>query len=238
MPLSSSKFRVVPGVLFVSLALGCQGPQVAGAPGVAGKDAIQLVGQPYALTHKGARSDSKKASDGVSGAGGDISGLLCGSDLMMQVAHKGDHVRVYGFIDNQWNAEMRIQETDGYLTLTGSMANYGYELRLFGDRLVGAVGRCRVDLRQDPQNADRLTQDWNVQGVHRTTSLRGVDALWALPAAEQAVLLPMLVQCLFGQFFSNNLNTSPEVAVGGPGGAQPRGTISWSGSSALSYCGG
>lgn len=236
MPLPMSTFRGLPELLGAWLLLsGCQGPQVSGQPGTAGRGG-ELVGQPYAISHKDAQVHASKASDGTTGSGGEIAGLICGSDLMMQVSHKGDHVLASGFIDSQWNAQMQIRETDGYLTLVGSFANQYYKLQLFGNRLLGTVGRCKVDLRQDPADEDRLVQNWSVRGQPRSMSLRGVNALWSLPPAEQAVLLPILVECLWGQFYQNNMNTSPEVKVGGAMGALPRGTINWSSLSAMQLC--
>lgn len=200
---------------------------------------LKFTGQPYSIQHIDAYPGTVGPSSGLNAEGGRITGVICGSDVEYSVQHAGDRIKLNGIVDNQHNAHLEITETSGFHTITGSVAYREINVQLFGDRLRGFIGRCPFDLTQE---GDALVQTQYNQtvaaGNEMHLRINGVDALWKLPAADQAALLPMVVQCLQQKMFENmGHENPPAMGFGGAVGAVPPNTLRF-GSTDNRSCGG
>ncbi len=178
-------------------------------------------------------------SSGVKEQGGRITGMICGSDVDVTVTHAGDHVELYGVVENQHTTTLQIAETHGFHTITGSVAYREIQIQLFGDRLRGFIGRCPFDMTQEGDALVQTTYNQTVaQGNEMHLRINGLEALWKLPAADQAALLPMVVQCLQQKMFENmGHENPPAMGFGGPVSAVPTNTLRF-GSTGYRTCGG
>lgn len=216
--------RLGPSILPFCLVLSagaCLGPvMINGKP--TPRLNVQYTGQPYAVRHLNAHPEPGGASSGVKEQGGRITGVICGSDVDLNVTHAGDHVELYGLVENQHQTTLQIAQTSGFHTITGSIAFREVKLELYGDRLRGFVGRCPVDMQQD---GDALVDTVVSSGQQMQRRLSGLDALWKLPAAPQALILPMVVSCLVEKTFENLGRDTPVLGFGGALSSQPPGTL-------------
>lgn len=210
------------GAVVVLWVAGCVGPvMIDGKP--TPRIRSEYTGQPYVLRHIDAHPRPGGPSSGVKEYGGRINGLVCGSDVDVTVTHAGNHTELYGVVENQHMTTLQIAETQGFHTITGSIAYREVKLELYGDRVRGYVGRCPVDM---VANGDALEQTVVSFGSPMLLRLRGLDALWRLPPAAQAIALPMVVQCMIEKTFENlGRRDPPMLGFGGPAGAQPPGTL-------------
>lgn len=183
---------------------------------------LEYQGQPYALRHLNAHPQPGGASSGVKEQGGRITGVICGSDVDLNVTHAGDHVELYGVVENQHQATLQIAQTQGFHTITGSIAFREVRLELYGDRLRGFIGRCPVEMVQE---GDALVDTVVSNGQPMRRQLTGLDTLWKLPAAPQALILPMVVSCLVEKTFENLGRDTPPLGFGGAMSSQPLGTL-------------
>ena len=204
--------------LFVS---GCLGPVLINGTPTPRKN-LEYGGQPYAVRHLNAHPQPGGPSSGVKEQGGRITGMICGSDVDVTVKHAGDHVEIYGVVENQHTTTLQIAETEGFHTITGSLAFREVKLQLFGDRLRGFVGRCPIDMKQE---GDALVETVVSSGQPMRLQLNGLSTLWQLPPAPQAILLPMVVSCLIEKTFENLGRNPPALGFGGPISAQPPNTL-------------
>lgn len=186
-----------------------------------------FVGQPFHVTHTGAHPRPGSPSSGVKGDGGEIAGLVCGASVNLSVTHARDHVSLSGMIDGQHLMELEIREVNGYHRITGNMAYHTVDLGLFGDRLMGWVGHCKVDMRPEDTAANQFVQFVNIRGNQHKLALDGINELWAMPAADQAATLPLLLHCQISQMFNFFGSAPPAVGYGGKEGALPAGTMSF-----------
>ncbi len=215
--------------------LGCAlGPVVIDGKPVARVNHV-FVGQPFHVTHKEAHPRPGGPSAGTQGAGGDISGNVCGMSVNLSVEHRRDHVVISGFLDGQAPMDVTIREVNGYHRIKGGMGYHNVDLSLFGNRLIGWIGHCKVDMSTGPDpQANHLVQMVNIQGTPRALILSGVNALWAMPAADQAATLPLLLQCQLSQMWNHFGADPPAIGFGGKESAVPIGTMSLS--SRNSFC--
>jgi hypothetical protein len=210
--------------LLAGLGLGlsaCLGPvMVNGKP--TPRQNLEYTGQPYALRHLSAHPQPGGPSSGTQEQGGRITGMICGSDVDVTVKHAGQKVELYGVVENQHITTLEIAETEGFHTIRGAIAYREVKLQLFGDRLRGFIGRCPVDMKQD---GDALVETVVSGGQPMRLQLNGLAALWQLPAAPQAIILPMVVSCLLEKTFENLGRNPPALGFGGPVSAQPANTL-------------
>lgn len=232
------------GILGAGLALGvwsCAAP--LGPVSIDGKlvprQQLRFTGQPYAIQHIDAYPATVGPSSGLTAAGGRITGVICGSDVEYSVEHVGDRIKLNGFVDNQYNSHLEIAETNGFHTISGSVAYREIAIQLFGDRLRGYIGRCPFDMTQEGDAFVQTTYNQTVaEGNEMHLRINGLDALWKLPPADQAALLPMVIQCLQQKMFENmGHENPPAMGFGGPAGAVPRNTLQFGNSNGRT-CGG
>lgn len=145
---------------------------------------LRFTGQPYELAHYRAHPLPGGPSDGLIADGGWIGGQVCRDNVLYFVEHHGEHVFLEGFVGGRGGSWLVVRDIDGGraikgrsadLTVTsaairGTYADHPVELSRQGKRLVGHLGEHKM-------------------------VVRGIDALWTMPAADQAVLLDELMRC-------------------------------------------
>lgn len=194
----------------------------------------EFVGQPYSIRHRDAHPRPGGASSGLRGPGGTITGVLCGAGVVFEVEHAGDHVQLTGFIDTEPGAgigvQMTVKDVSGQRVILGQLGTRVIDLRLRPNQIVGGVGSGGtalegLDLRQE---GDELKGEVHLRRNEAQTihiRLTGRDALWALPPADQAIVVPMLLACLQADPGYQRGNDPQVMGFGGAAGAMPPGTL-------------
>ncbi|MSP59481.1 MAG: hypothetical protein EXR72_03905 [Myxococcales bacterium] len=183
---------------------------------------LDLTGEAFVVHHKRAHPRPGGPSGGVTGPGGDMVGQICGMQVDYEARHEGDHVQLIGAVDGSHPSSLAVRDQGGAREITGNIGGLGVELKLTSDGLSGHVG-LRVLLAS--QQGGDLVGDLRVQGWYDSEGkpgitrviLRGRDALWSMPAADQAAILPNLLTCQMsaGQRVGASLDEL-EVAFGVP----------------------
>jgi hypothetical protein len=186
---------------------------------------LALSGQPYMVHHSDAYPRPGRPSGGVRANGGRISGVVCGESIEFHVDHAGDRVHVRGFLGHEYQAELDIADPDGFTTISGNLAYREVRLNLFANRLRGVIGRCSFDLRQD---GDALVQDILAWGYPMHIQLNGLTALFQLPPADQAAILPLVLECLRKKTYENwGRAVPPQMGFGGEATSVPLNTLTF-----------
>lgn len=187
----------------------------------------EYVGQPYSIRHYDAYPKSVDPSGGLSAPGGTIAGTVCGADIQYQITHKGDHVLVSGFVNNQSSVNLLIREANHVRRITGGMGHLSVDLLLGEDGVAGSVGPCTYHMGAAPDSGGTLSEQIRAQGYDVTIRIAGYPELLRLPAADQAALLPLVLRCSTAKVFENIGHDPPTLAFGGQLGAQPPNTINF-----------
>lgn len=207
---------------FVGLVLvvaGCAGvPKTAIVDGKeVARPRLEFGGQPYSVHHEGAHPRPGGPSSGLVDSGGAIRGRVCGMLVDFDVAHKGDHVQLVGSLDNRIPAAIDVSEQDGTRRFTGNLGGLAIDFTLSPSEMQGHVG-IRVFLLEPGGDGYhgymRIPGTLDINGGKQRVGVmvHGREALWAMPAADQAAVLPALMTCGGGQF---RVIDSLEVGVGG-----------------------
>lgn len=233
--------KIRPVVLAAALVL----PACSHAPAtvlVDGKQVPRLtqeyVGQPYTVRHRGAHPRPGGASAGLRGPGGRISGIVCGADVSFEVEHQGDHIQLTGFADpgaagqEAVDSHLRVEDRDGRRLIQGQIGTRTVDVSLLSNAILGVAGISNAV--QDPfhlvQRGDELVGDLRLrihQGQVVHVRLTGRDALWALPAADQAVVLPLILMCVQADRGLERMLDPAPLGFGGTAGSLPRGTLTF-----------
>jgi hypothetical protein len=193
--------------LLLTLASGCATtPKTAVVDGrEVPRLALQFDGQPYTVKHEGAHPKPGGPSDGLKDAGGSIRGRICGMEVDFDVAHKGDHVQLVGTIDGRMPATIDVSEHNGVRRFSGSLGILAVDFTLEPSQIQGHVG-IRVFALEPQEDVYagfmRIPDTLDIDGAKQRTGfvLRGREALWAMPAADQAAVLPAIMTCDGMQF--------------------------------------
>jgi hypothetical protein len=186
---------------------------------------LEFSGQPYAIHHYDAYPRPGRPSGGLKAEGGRITGVVCGAAIEFHVNHAGDRVSVSGFTDNEYQTELEIADSNGYTTIIGNLAYREVRLNLFANRLEGVIGRCSYNLRQD---GDALVQDFRASSYPMHLQINGLDALWQMPPADQAAILPLVLQCLSKKRNENWAHSQPpQMGFGGKETSVPMDTLTF-----------
>jgi hypothetical protein len=197
----------------------------------------EFSGQPYKLRHLDAHPNPGSPSSGVEGRGGSITGVVCGADVQYQVTHRGDHVRVSGFVDNQYPVSLMMREANQIRRIQGHLGNFAVDVLVVDDLLAGAVGRCRYELHPDDDSVDAFSQRWRSEGYTVKMRLDGRKALGQMPPADQAALVPLMLYCATAKMLENSGHDPPPMGFGGELSLQPAHTINFGPQGGL-ICGG
>jgi hypothetical protein len=206
--------------------LGCGGPGRVVIDGrQVSRQQLQFTGWPYGLRHRDAHpGGAAGASTGLRGDGGTITGRVCGVDVLYQVEHRGEAVQLVGTLDNEFPAQLRVDDRDGSAHITGALATKVVDLRVGGDGLVGYVGRFPFRL---PRQGDSLHESvmLNNSGVVRRYGIGGFSELLRMPPAAQAALLPLFLDCLLESVWRRDNEIEAVFRFGGPEGSLPPSTL-------------
>jgi hypothetical protein len=185
--------------------------------------ALELNGQPFTVRHEGAHPRPGGPSSGLNDNGGSIRGRVCGMLVDLDVSHKGDHVQLVGSLDNRMPAAIDVSEQNGQRHFTGNLGGLGVDFVLDATMMQGHVG-IRVFALEAAGDAYqgfmRIPGTLDVDGGKQRTGalVRGKDALWAMPPADQAAVLPALMTCGGMQFQHGD---ALSVGVGGEATDRP-----------------
>ena len=161
---------------------------------------LDFTGQPYQIRHDGAHPRPGEPSGGLRDSGGRIHGNVCGMFVDFDVAHKGDHVQLVGSIDNRMDAAIDVADERGFRHFTGHLGGLAVDFIAGKGGMQGHVGIrvFAVDVVNGDYRGDmRIPGMFDPGGGKQTigVTLHGREALWAMPAADQAAVLPALLTC-------------------------------------------
>lgn len=186
-------------ILCVLLGAGCA---------TSGQPAARFTGEPFDLQARGGR----------------LAGQVCGMDLTLDVARRGDDaVELTGFADGRFPIHLAVQARGGTRAITGALGTQAgdaaVDLRLGAGGLEGRVGFRHFTLRPD---GDTLSGTMLIAGAIDPSDavLEGRAQLDAMPLDAQAALVPALLSCNV-QPVGRWGRSSLLVRVGGPAGALP-----------------
>jgi hypothetical protein len=177
---------------------------------------LEFGGQPYAVRFTAAHPRPGGASSGLRDYGGRITGNVCGLDVAYEVQHEGDHLRLSGFVDDQSLAStLLVTDMNGVSRdIRGNLAANGASvtLDLRYNSIRGNVGLRAFELgREGDHYVGALSVGQSLKALAR---VNGADALWQLPPAVQAVVLPALLTC-GGDELEGQLRGALVVGFGG-----------------------
>ena len=175
----------------------------------------------YGITHYRAYPEQRGPSAGLRSYGGRITGFACGADLQYESAYHGRELRLLGYVQPQVGpightsmqqpAHMQVRDeaegTAGRRHFTGSVGDDIGGLFIAHDRpskvidfalsregLSGQIASRRFDLHY----VDEETLAGTVviaNAPPQPFELRGLSAVWAMPPADQAAILPFMLSC-------------------------------------------
>ncbi len=162
---------------------------------------LAFAGQPYQVKHEGAHPAPGKPSGGLRDAGGRIHGHVCGMFIDFDVTHKGDHVQLVGSIDNRTDAAVDVADENGMRHFTGHLGGLAVDFIAGSGGMQGHVG-IRV-FAVEANAAGGYSGDMRIPGMFDPgggkqsigVTIAGREALWAMPAADQAAILPAILTC-------------------------------------------
>jgi hypothetical protein len=171
----------------------------------------------YAVTHYHAYPEQRGASSGLHSYGGRIAGFACGADFAYESEYYGRELRVTGFVQPAYQAvgheniqlpaHIQISDGNGHRHMEGSVGDdFGtnfvahdrsakvIDFSIGSDGLHGQIASRFFDLSlADP---DTLAGTMRIStGEVLPFELRGLTAVWAMPAADQAAIIPFMLSC-------------------------------------------
>jgi hypothetical protein len=206
------------------LAAGCATPKTALVDGrQVPQLTLEYTGNPYSIKHEGAHPRPGNPSSGLKDKGGSIRGRVCGMLVDFDVTHKGDHVQLVGSIDNIVAAAIDVSQHDGQRHFTGNLGALAVDFIATPGGMQGHVG-IRVfaveAAGEGYQGFMRIPGLYDVNGAKQrlAVNMTGREALWAMPPADQAVVLPGIFTCSSTQFRTVD---GLDVGFGGPATDRP-----------------
>ncbi|HEX8953720.1 MAG TPA: hypothetical protein VF997_23515 [Polyangia bacterium] len=171
----------------------------------------------YAVTHYRAYPENRGASTGLRAYGGRLAGFACGADFTYESDYYGRSMRLTGFVQPSYQAvgheniqlpaHIEVADRDGRRYLSGSIGDdFGtnfvahdrsakvIEFSLGADGLHGQIASRFFDLAV--VDADTLAGTMRIStGETLPFELHGLTAMWSMPAADQAAILPYMLSC-------------------------------------------
>jgi len=162
---------------------------------------LEYNGNPYSIKHAGAHPRPGNPSGGLRDNGGAIRGRVCGMLVDLDVTHKGDHVQVVGSIDNRMPAAIDVAEENGRRHFTGNLGGLAIDFIASSGGMQGHVG-IRV-FAVEANAEDGYRGDMRIPGMYDPGGgkqsiglvVHGREALWSMPPADQAAILPAILTC-------------------------------------------
>ena len=213
------KLAIITLAAAVAAATGCAAPKTAIVDGKpVPRFTLEFSGNSYSIKHEGAHPRPGGPSSGLRDAGGGIRGRVCGMLVDFDVTHKGDHVQVVGSIDNLVSGSIDVSEERGVRHFTGDLGGLAVDFLAGPAIMEGHVGIRVFSIEGGADNAYhgfmRIPGLLDVNGGKQRIGLTvtGIKALWEMPPADQAAVLPAIFTCGSTQF---RIVDSLEVGFGG-----------------------
>lgn len=191
--------------VLATVATGCLVPRTAMVDGKALKrPTLQYTDARYfKLIHEGVHPAAVSASSGLWADGGRITGRICGGDVVYDVWHAGRTDYVTGFISRSsvstinHPVKLILEDTEAGRTIEGVAGQVRVDLRLTPERIEGLIRLPFYDRRFDLHaEGDDLVGTVSLADAQLSPiRVRGRSALWAMPPAAQAALLPPMLTC-------------------------------------------
>lgn len=190
-------------------------------------------GRYYAITMYDVHPDANHPFHGVDADAGRIAGVVCGVDVDFMIQHKGDHVMVMGQLGSR-TAQIAVSETAGDRVFIGALGGGSVALSLSSGSLVGNTPRWRrIELMLDSVEKDTLSETyWPSFGGREfkiKVRMQQISALWQMPPAAQAAVLPILVECLnraVAEVYDHARDADP-IVFGVPFASAPLGRLKY-----------
>lgn len=179
----------------------------------------------FALMHYDAYPAEIGPSAGVRDYGGRVTGRVCGADVNLEAEYRGRYLALTGHVyplevtstivdDSEYASRIEVRDhaerggvvdrrISGTVGATGrdlaDALNFGrpprraIDLELTRDRLRGHVGLRDLDLRA---HDDTLEGTMTIAEQKLPFRIRGWGAVWSMPAADQAAILPFVLTCV------------------------------------------
>lgn len=171
----------------------------------------------YAVTHYRAYPEHRGASSGLHSYGGRLAGFACGAEFWYESDFVGKAIRLSGYAQAVRSpighvivpvpAHIEVRDVDAHRHVYGSIgADMGnlitavnrpsrvIDFTLGPDGLHGQIGSRWFEL--GPVDVDTMAGTMKIStGDVLPFELRGVSAMWSMPAADQAAILPFMMTC-------------------------------------------
>jgi hypothetical protein len=132
---------------------------------------LHIQGAAYELRHRFAHPRAGGPSSGAWGDGGEIQGAVCGAQVALRVWHRGDHVAIGGQVAGA-PASLQVMDVAGARQISGYVGPSEVSLRFDGHWIWGRVGSGAAPIMTEAR-----------------------PEIAAMPAADQAALLPIWLSC-------------------------------------------
>ncbi len=218
--------RLWPFLIGLLLCAGCTAPATALDSAGRPRPMLRFRGGPYRVTHYGALPAPGGPSGGLQDEGGVIRGGVCGQDVSYQVRHLGDHVELEGWIAAHTPSRIEVRDQGWRRTLRGNLGAWKVDLGFSRAVLYGRLGPWSFVLGSI---GDDLAENVLFPGVTATSDdrhrkavgLYGRRALWEMPAADQAAVLPLMLTCMQMALMLQGDQAEIEMGFGRPGDDAP-----------------
>jgi hypothetical protein len=153
----------------------------------------------FGIRHRRAYPAPVGPSDGVWSYAGRVDGTVCGVDVRLDGDFYGRQMQVTGFISSVRNTRsmrpliLTVADRQGVRHIMGG----GADLELTPTSLRGSI-TMRSHYRKfflQAEGDDELVGEIESFGMRFPFVVRGRRALWAMPAIDQAALLPLMLTC-------------------------------------------
>lgn len=203
------------------LATGCAGASAVTIDGVAvPRIQHRFTGAYYEIEHQRAHPRPQGPSSGVTGEGGSLGGTLCGMQIDFGVDHQGDHLLLNGFLDGTVVAYLEVRQLDEVRRITGSFGKLGVDLEVGPGRIAGHVGLRAIVATSDGDSFVGFVKQTGWTGPYPVV-LDGRDALWAMPAAGQALVAAGVLTCYLAASDKYGAARGLHLRFGGPAESVP-----------------
>ncbi len=215
------------------LASSVLGPGCAAVPATAyiggveqPRQTLHFRGGPYGITHRGAHPAPGGPSAGLRDEGGVISGRVCGQDVSYRVRHLGDHVELDGWVASGLRSHIEVRDRGWKRLLLGNVGAWSVDLGFSQEVLYGRLGPWTFILGSI---GDHLAENVFFPGMTSTSDdrhrspvgLYGRRALWEMPPADQAAVLPLVLSCMQTELMLQEDHAGVAMGFGVPGEEAP-----------------
>lgn len=170
----------------------------------------------FAVKHADAVPSGTASRHRLFSSGGWITGNVCGLEINFDVRYTphelslngflnidpvdtAQHLSAWTFVRDRVKRGVSRREIFGVAGAQRSLTSQnppGFDFWMNPERLEGRVGRRRYWLRAEDDNYVGVVELWR-NGPRVKFVVHGRSALWSMPAADQAALLPFMLSCTY-----------------------------------------